>query len=123
MTKILWYSRHHMTPQQLYDLEDIYGEIKVLQVIGTAKSWEDVALAGKDCDILATVLPPALLADLTNPINNIKPVICAITNRIPTGDTVVNPATGELEEEFMFRFAGWEQIERVEIITRRLSKH
>lgn len=121
VNKVLWFSRHTMTLDQFNDLKRIYGEeIGVKQVSESAASFKDVLSAGEDCQVLAVVLPPAMLADLTNPRNNTKPVIRAIANRVPTGNMVVNPATQKEEQEFRFEHAGWEQVLKVEVVTKRL---
>ena len=118
---ILWFSRHNMTDAQLADLKRIFGDhITVHHVTANAASFKDVLEAGKDDDVLAVVLPPALLADLTNPRNNTKPVVRAIANRVPTGKQVINPATGKLEDEFKFVHAGWEKVVKIEVVTERL---
>lgn len=123
MKRILWFSRHDLTKDQLADLNRIYGEeILVKHVNTTASSWKDIAEAGENCDVLAVVLPPSLLGDLTNPRNNTKPVIRAIANRIPTGNKVVNPATGKEEDEYRFEHAGWERVLKIEVVTERLSE-
>ena len=118
--RILWFSRHNMTDAQISDLKRIFGEIEIHHVSANASSFRDVLDAGKDDDVLAVVLPPALLADLTNPRNNQKPVIRAIANRVPTGKQVVNPATGKLEDEFKFVHAGWERVLKIEVVSERL---
>ena len=119
--KVLWFSRHTMTQDQLDDLRRIYGEeLEVKQVSSTAVSYKDILEAGDGCDVLAVVLPPAILADLTNPRNNQKPVIRAIANRVPTGNKITNPATGKLEDEFKFEHAGWERVIKIEVVTERL---
>lgn len=118
--RILWFSRHNMTDAQIDDLKRIFGEIEIHHVSTNASSFRDVLEAGKDDDVLAVVLPPALLADLTNPRNNTKPVIRAIANRVATGKQVVNPATGKLEDEFKFVHAGWERVLKIEAVTERL---
>jgi len=119
--KILWLSRHDMTTEQLTDLKRIYGEgIEIKHYTDTVNSWKDVAEIGKDCDVFAVVLPPAILADLVNPRNNTKPVIRSIANRVETGNTIINPATGKEEKEFLFVHAGWEKIIKIEVITERL---
>lgn len=118
---ILWFSRHNMTDDQINDLKRIFGsDITINHVSANAVSWRDVVEAGANDDVLAVVLPPALLADLTNPRNNQKPVIRAIANRVPTGKQVVNPATGKLEDEFKFVHAGWERVLKIEVVTERL---
>ena len=120
MTKLLWLSRHTMTEAQLSDLKRIYGEIEIKHFDQTVSSWRDVVEAGNDCDVLAVVLPPAIISDLTNPRNNSKPVIRAKANRVATGETIVNPATGKEEAEYRFEHAGWEKIIRIEVITEDL---
>ncbi len=119
--KILWLSRHNMTNEQITDLKRIYGDgIEIKHHTDTVNSWKDVVEVGSDCDVLAVVLPPAILADLVNPRNNTKPVIRAIANRVETGNTVINPATGKEEKEFLFVHAGWERILKIEVVTERL---
>ena len=119
--KILWLSRHNMTEDQITDLRRIYGnDIEIKHYTNTVNSWKDVVEVGSDCDVLAVVLPPAILADLVNPRNNSKPVIRAIAKRIETGNMIVNPATNEKEKEFKFVHAGWERVIKIEVITERL---
>ena len=118
--KILWLSRHNMTEDQVADLKRIYGDIEIKHHTDTVNSWKDVVEVGSDCDVLAVVLPPAILADLANPRNNTKPVIRAIANRVETGNTIVNPATGKEEKEFKFVHAGWERVIKIEVVTERL---
>lgn len=120
MTNILWLSRHSMTEAQVEDLKRIYGEIEVKTFDESVSGWKDVVEAGADCDVLAVVLPPAILADLTNPRNNTKPVIRAKANRVPTGKTIVNPATGKEETEYRFEHAGWEKVIKIEVVVEQL---
>ena len=119
-TKVLWFSRHNMTDDQLADLKRIFGEVQINHVTSNAADVNDIIDAGKDDDVLAVVLPPALLAQLTNPRINTKPVIRAVANREPTGKKIINPATGKEEDEFKFVHAGWERVIKVEVITERL---
>lgn len=119
--KILWLSRHNMTQEQITDLKRIYGEgIEIKHYTDTVNSWKDVVDIGSDCDVLAVVLPPAILADLVNPRNNNKPVIRAIANRIETGNMIINPATEKEEKEFKFVHAEWERVVKIEVITEKL---
>lgn len=121
MVKILWVSRHTMTQAQEADLRRIYGvDVEVKQFADNIESAKQVVELGSDCDVLAVVLPPAFLADLTNPHINTKPVIRAIANRVATEKTIVNPATGKEEPEMKFEHAGWERIVKVEIVTEKL---
>ncbi len=118
--KILWVSRHELSASQMEDLKRIYGEIKVKKFDQTVKSWRDVVEAGSDCEVFAVVLPPALLADLVNPRNNSKPVIRSRMQRVQTGKTIVNPATGKEEQEVMFLHEAWEQVLKIDIVTKDL---
>ncbi len=118
--RVLWLSRHELTEAQVADLNRIYGEIEVKNFKQSVSSWKDVVEAGTDCDVLAVVLPPAILADLTNPRNNSKPVIRAKANRVPTGNTIVNPATGKEETEYRFEHAGWERVVKIEVVVEAL---
>lgn len=120
MTKILWVSRHTMTTEQITDLQRIYGDVEIKQFADSVESAKQVTELGANCDVLAVVLPPAFLADLTNPRVNQKPVIRAIANRVATGRTVVNPATGAEEPEMKFEHSGWERVVKVEIVTEKL---
>lgn len=116
--KILWLSRHDMTLDQKKDLERIYGEVEIKKVSETVNSYKEILEYGADCEILAVVLPPTILMDLIK--NTTKPVIRSISNRVETGNMVLNPATGTMEKEYKFVHGGWEQIEKIEIITKRL---
>ena len=120
MTKVLWLSRHSMTEEHMDDLNRIYGEVEVKKFDQSVNGWKDVVEAGADCDVLAVVLPPAILADLTNPRNNKKPVIRAKANRVPTGKMITNPATGKKETEYRFEHAGWEQVIKIEVVVKEL---
>lgn len=114
--KVLWFSRHTMTEEQEADLRTAYGsDLEVKQVSTTATSVQDVIQAGADCDVLAVVLPIGLIGELTNPRVNSKPVLQARSNRVKTGNKT---STGE--DEFMFVHAGWQVVEKVEVITRPL---
>lgn len=119
--KILWLSRHNMTNEQITDLKRIYGDgIEIKHHTDTVNSWKDVIEVGSDCDVFAVVLPPSILADLVNQRNNSKPVIRAIANRVETGNTIVNPATGKEEKEFKFVHVGWEKVIKIEVVTEKL---
>ncbi len=121
MTRVLWVSRHTMEMNQIADLRRVYGDdVEIKQYAESVTSAKQVTELGADCDVLAVVLPPAFLADLTNPRVNQKPVIRAIANRVATGKTVVNPATGKEEPEMKFEHVAWERVIKVEIITEKL---
>ena len=97
MKKVLCVSRHLLGEDQLADLHRIYGDVVVVQFADTVESAKQLVEVGKDCDIFAVVLPPALLADLISPSINQKPVIRSVMERVPTGTMIVNPVTGKAE--------------------------
>lgn len=119
-TKILWLSRHTMTKSQKEDLIRIYGNIEIKHFDKTVANWQEVVEIGKDCDILAVVLPHTIIADLTNPLNNWKPVIIAKSKRIATGNFVTNPSNKSKEAEYLFEHEAWEQVLKIQIITKKL---
>ena len=120
MKKVLWVSRHMLGEDQLADLHRIYGDVVVVQFADTVESAKQLVEVGKDCDIFAVVLPPALLADLISPSINQKPVIRSVMERVPTGTMIVNPVTGKEEMEMAMHFVAWEQVDELRIVTHRL---
>ena len=119
MKRILWLSRHKMSDVQLKDLERIYGEVEVKQVDKTVSNVNEIVVAGNDCDILAVVLPPNLLAELVNPRINTKEVIRSIFDRVPAGE-YINPDTGNVETRYSFIHKSWEKIIKIEVVTEKL---
>ena len=120
MKKVLWVSRHMLGEDQLADLHRIYGDVVVVQFADTVESAKQLVEVGKDCDIFAVVLPPALLADLISPSINQKPVIRSVMERVPTGTMIVNPVTGKEEMEMAMHFVAWEQVDEFRIVTHRI---
>lgn len=116
--KILWLSRHELNERQLEDLERIFGEIEIKNISMVVKSAEDVIEAGKDCDILAVVLPPQIITEFIKKTD--KPVIRALNDRVPTGRKIVNPRNGNEEDEYVFQHGGWERIIRIKVVTEKL---
>ena len=90
MKKILWLSRHPLTDAQFTDLKRIYGDIEIVKCDITVNGWRDVVEAGKECDILAVVLPPAILADLVNPrqLSEQQQIVCQPAIRFSTQQQV-----------------------------------
>ena len=119
MKKVLWVSRHEMTEAQKADLDRVMGG--GAELIPMRETVRDVAvlrplLAGADA--VAAVLPPELLRELLT-LAGEKPVLRAVSGRQPTGRTTTLP-DGRQEPEFAFVHVCWEQVLRVEIVTRRL---
>ena len=92
MKKVLWVSRHEMTAEQRADLDRVMGG--------------------------AELLPPELLAKLLTLAGN-KPVLRAVSERRATGCIRTLP-DGRREQEFAYVHAGWEQLLRMDVRTRRL---
>lgn len=117
-TKVLWISRHNMTPDQVADLERIYGTIEVTQVTETVTDIRgQLGAAIEAADVVAVVLPIGMLPDVLRLAGN-RPVIQAKNDRIPTGNMVER--NGKLEQEFQFRFAGWFRVRKVEVVLEAL---
>ena len=122
MKTVLWISRHQMTPKQYHDLERIMkDEVRLIQ---WSETIPDAASLGKSessmtqVDAVAAVLPPDLLGELLK-IAGEKPVLRAVSSRLPTG-RIVTLSDGRQEQEFQFVHVCWEQVLKVEIQTRRL---
>jgi len=113
MKKLLWLSRHEMTEPQLSDLKRIFGKFEIHQVEDTVKSAQEIIDHGKNCDILAVVLPIQLQEQLLRLTD--KPVISAKNNRIDSGK--INEKG---EKIFNFEFDHWFRIKEVKIITEKL---
>jgi hypothetical protein len=125
MKKILWFSRHKMTPEQHQALVSKHGQIEVTQINGSPAnvhvSFEGSVNGGevsqlppfkelaKDYDVLAVVLPINLQQQVLQVAEN-KPVIQALNNR----NTVPDPNGGEAK--VVFTFAKWQRIEKIEVV-------
>ena len=120
MKRVLWVSRHDLLEDQKKDLERIYGDVEIKRLNKSVQDIEEILEAGEDCDVLAVVLPQGILMDLVNPRNNTKPVIRALINRIETGETVVNPDTGNEEKVVRPEFVAWERVNNFIVDVTRL---
>lgn len=117
--RVLWISRHEMTAEQLRDLERVMGAgVELLEHKETVRSVDELSDAIDHADAIAAVLPTELLAKVFARANG-KPVLRSIAGRVPTGRTLTT-ADGRHEQEFAFSHLGWEQVLRVEFVTKRL---
>lgn len=104
--KILWFSRHELNQEQFKDLQRIYGEnISVTQINKTISSAFELADEVKSHDVIAIVAPINLQAQFLK-LAGKKPVISCRNKRILLG-----------EDKVAFKFDGWYQIQKIEIIT------
>lgn len=118
MKKVLWVSRHEMTPEQRADLDRVTGGAELLLWRETVTDAAQLLPLLERADAVAAVLPPKKLAELLTLAGG-KPVLCAVSERKATGRFRTLP-DGRSEQEFAFVHAGWEQLLRLDVRTRRL---
>lgn len=104
--KVLWFSRHTMTPEQLAAL----GPVKeVIQIDGTIQTAFELEEDIKGCDVVAIVAPINLQAQFLK-IAGDKPVITAISER-----RVIEKEGGD--NDVIFVFQKWMRIKKIEVVT------
>ena len=119
MKKILWVSRHTMTESQKADLDRIMGdEVQLLPWRDTVQDINQLLPLLRQADGAAVVLPTELLAKLVKAAGK-KPILQAVSARKPTG-RMLQLSNGQTEPEFTFVHRGWQQILRLDLITRML---
>ena len=118
MKKVLWISRHEMTPEQRSDLDRITGGAELLLWKETVTDIAKLLPLLQQADAVAAVLPPELLAELLTLAGD-KPVLRAVSERKATGRFHTLP-DGRREQEFAYVHGGWEQLLRMDVRTRRL---
>ena len=101
--KVLWFSRHEMTPEQLKAL----GDVEVTQVNRSISSAYELEEEIKAADIVAIVAPINLQQQFLKLAAG-KPVIMAVNDRrlIPQPDG---------EDKVEFHFVKWEQLDEIVI--------
>ena len=102
--KVLWFSRHEMTPDQKKAL----GACEINQINRTIGSAYDLKEEIEQSDIVAIVAPIGLQQQFLSIAGN-KPVIMAVNDRIliPTEDG---------EDKVSFKFVKWERIKKIEVV-------
>lgn len=119
MKTVLWVSRHEMTPPQYADLERVLSDkVRLLPWSDTVEDINVLCPALEKSDAAAVVLPPELISSLLQAAGE-KPILQAISARIPTGRTITLP-DGRKEPEFAFVHRCWKQVLRLEIEMRQL---
>lgn len=104
--KVLWFSRHSMTPEQESALG---GNIEIMQVNKTINSAYEIQDDINKADIIAIVAPINLQQQFLK-LAGTKPVIMAVNDRV----LVQNPEGGE--DKVMFQFVKWEQLDKIEVV-------
>lgn len=110
MKKVLWFSRHNMTADQLTDLNRIFGEVEVNQLSKTIETAFELKAEVESADIVAIVAPINLQQQFLK-LAGLKPVITATSERIVTKDENGG------EDKVEFKFKNWLQIKKIEVIT------
>ena len=119
MKTVLWISRHEMTDAQLADLERIMGgDVRLFPWRDTVRDVSALAPAVEEADAVAAVLPLELMARLLRRTGE-KPLLQAVSRRLPTGRTRLTPQ-GKQEPEFAFVHDCWQQVLRLELETKIL---
>ena len=103
-TKVLWFSRHDMTPDQRAAL----GDSEITQIDKTIKHASELADEISQCDVLAVVAPVELQKEFLEQAGD-KPVITAVNDRI-----LVPTENGE--SKVQFSFVKWEQVKKIDIV-------
>jgi hypothetical protein len=108
-TKVLWFSRHKMSEEQLNDLKRIYGnKIIINQVSKTITDAKEIEQEIKKNDVIAVVAPLHLQKQILEIAGN-RPVIFSVSDRILT-------KSGGVE----FKFKKWVKLNKIEIETEDL---
>lgn len=119
MKQVLWISRHEMTRPQQQDLQRILGgPFTLVQWKENVTDVDSLAPLVEQADVIAAVLPTELLAKLWK-LAGEKPLLQAVSGRIPTGKILLLP-DGRSEPEYIFSHKAWQQILRLEIETKIL---
>ena len=103
--KVLWFSRHSMTPEQ----ESALGNVDIMQVNRTIQSAYELQSEIDECDIIAIVAPINLQQQFLKLADG-KPVIMAVNDR------VLVPQPDGSEDKVQFKFVKWEQIDKIEVV-------
>lgn len=104
--KVLWFSRHEMTPEQKAAL----GDCEITQVSKTINSAYELADEIAAADIVAIVAPINIQAQFLKLAGD-KPVITAKSQRL-----LVHQDDGS-EDKVVFQFEKWERLVKIEVVT------
>jgi hypothetical protein len=105
MVKVMWFSRHPLSPEQLADMERIYGACAITQVNRTIQSATELHEEITSHDVIAIVAPLPLQAEFLKLAGDDKHVIFCKNERI-----IVDEAKVE------FKHAGWFRIREIRTV-------
>ena len=111
--KVLWFSRHKMTDDQINSLRNKIGEFELIQVDKTIESTREIRDKIETADVLAVVAPPELLSEFFDYCNedNGKILIFAESERV-----LIKSEDGS-ESKAIFSFKRWVKIQKFEYET------
>ncbi len=111
MTKILWFSRHQMTEDQIKDLKRIYDDdIAINQINKTISHVSEIKEEIDNADVIAIVASIQLQQEFLQAAGG-KPVISCKNKRIVDTDD---------NTKVTFVFDGWYRIVKIEVVTEDL---
>jgi hypothetical protein len=106
MKKVLWFSRHELSAEQLNDLERIFAKVEVNQVNKTITKAVEIKDDIDVADVIAIVAPLPLQQEFLQLAKG-KPVIFCKNERI------VDPVDGT---KVTFKHAGWFRIVEIKVV-------
>ena len=105
MKKVLWFSRHELSQEQMDDLVRVYGPVELSQINKTIRSAYELSCEIASHDVIAIVAPLPIQQQFLKLADD-KPVIFCKNDRIVSEDG----------EKVTFSHAGWFQIRKIEVI-------
>ncbi len=111
MRKILWVSRHTATPEQIEELESIFGKVVLIKISQTFQNGGEIKeiMEKEGAAEVVAVLPMQILGELTR--IGIQPIRAVMERETP-------PDGGEP----LYTFKYFERVQKVEIVTEPLKK-
>lgn len=111
MKKIIWFSRHELTEAQISDLRKVLkSEIEVEHINRTVNSAFELKAEVEACDAAAVVMPLNLQQQMLKLLDG-KPMLVGRNHRVQQPDG-----------SFRFHHAGWDRIDKIEIVKKTLSE-
>lgn len=121
MKKVLWVSRHEMTPHQYADLKRVMGDrVELICWKDTVYEAEQLLPEISKVDAVAAVLPLHLLEEVVQAVGG-KPVLQAVAERV-VADAECLLKDGRKEKEVQFIHKYWERVLKVEVETQICGK-
>jgi hypothetical protein len=110
MKKVLWFSRHQLSPEQLADLVRVFGEVEVIQINRTINHASEIKADIEAVDVIAIVAPLPLQQEFLQLAGD-RPVIFCKNARI------VDPADNT---KVTFQHTGWFRIMEIKVVFKPL---